>query len=43
MGDKSDPGPPPEARQFDLWLGDWKVTWDVLWHIHYERVTDQSG
>lgn len=27
MGDKPDPGPPPEARQFDFWLGDWKVTW----------------
>jgi len=34
---------PPAERQFDFWLGEWKVTWDVLWHIHYERVTDQSG
>jgi hypothetical protein len=26
LGAQSGPPPPPEARQFDFWLGDWDVT-----------------
>jgi hypothetical protein len=26
LGAQSSPKPPPEARQFDFWIGDWEVT-----------------